>query len=516
MTQITIVGLSASLRGARSRAGSSKLIDEISALANREALDSFIAEQAKIHLDQFVQAGRAEGIPFDQLYRRLQRTGGLRGLSNSEVCLAAALWGAAEHGTNIRHVSLSEHFPADGSEVGLDDLKRILRQADGILLATPVYFGDRSSLSQRLIETIRRDPALRTDLAGRVYAGIAVGAKRNGGQETALIYQMMDMAELGLLAVGNDSDTTSQYGGTAHAGDIGTIPADTYGLNTSVGTGRRIARVTTIRAVGRDEALSDPLRLGVWLLQDRDATAETLVDELLSKVMARTDTPIRPIAPQLFDDPIRPCIACDICPTHVGPDDEYRCIINRRDDGMRIHHAELLDCDVILPVVYCPEDHQGLQSVYQQFMERTRYIRRGDYILSDHLVAPMVFADVGTNEHMDVRIATSFLRHHTVISKPLVGWMHDGALLNRSQVEDGLQAAVTHGARLLAGRLRVEAGGSPALRYRPVGYVLAPVKDKEPATLVARTRLADERHERLVRESDRRLEHQIRRAARIS
>ena len=258
MTQITIVGLSASLRGARSRAGSSKLIDEISALANREALDSFIAEQAKIHLDQFVQAGRAEGIPFDQLYRRLQRTGGLRGLSNREVCLAAALWGAAEHGANIRHVSLSEHFPADGSEVGLDDLKRMLRQADGILLATPVYFGDRSSLSQRLIETIRRDPALRTDLAGRVYAGIAVGAKRNGGQETALIYQMMDMAELGLLAVGNDSDTTSQYGGTAHAGDIGTKAYPSGSGRINGWWPRCYARSGATRLRPRQSALSRP------------------------------------------------------------------------------------------------------------------------------------------------------------------------------------------------------------------------------------------------------------------
>ena len=74
-------------------------------------------------------------------------------------------------------------------------LKAALRRADGILLSTPVYFGDRSSLSQRFIETIRSDAALCRDLAGRIYAGLAVGAKRNGGQETTLIYQMMDMVE---------------------------------------------------------------------------------------------------------------------------------------------------------------------------------------------------------------------------------------------------------------------------------------------------------------------------------
>ena len=226
MTKPLILGLSASLRAARSKAGAHQLVDEIAGLDSRDALDAFVAEQAKIHLDQFVAAGRAEGLPFDELYRRLKREGGLRGLSNSEVCLAVALWAARDKGAEVDHIALADHFPADGVANDVEALKAALRRADGIILSTPVYFGDRGSLAQRFIEMLRADEALRGDLEGRVYAGLAVGAKRNGGQETTLIYQMLDMLNIGLLAVGNDSETTSQYGGTGHAGDVGTMPKD--------------------------------------------------------------------------------------------------------------------------------------------------------------------------------------------------------------------------------------------------------------------------------------------------
>ena len=71
MSKPIILGLSASLRAARSKAGAKNLAAEIPALPSRERLDDFLGEQAKIHLDQFVEAGRKDGLPFDQIYRRL-------------------------------------------------------------------------------------------------------------------------------------------------------------------------------------------------------------------------------------------------------------------------------------------------------------------------------------------------------------------------------------------------------------------------------------------------------------
>ena len=53
-------------------------------------------------------------------------------------------------------------------------------------------------------------------------------AKRNGGQETTLVYQLIDMINLNMLGVGNDSASTSQYGGTVVAGDVGTMAKEIH------------------------------------------------------------------------------------------------------------------------------------------------------------------------------------------------------------------------------------------------------------------------------------------------
>lgn len=504
-----ILGLSASLRNARSKAGSANLVEELLGLGDREALDAYIADQAQIHLDQFVQAGRADGKPFDELYRELQRIGGLRGLSNSEVCLVAALWAARALGAEVEHLSLADHFPADGSEVALDQLKARLRAADGFLLASPVYFGDRSSIAQRFIELLRDDAALRRDLAGKVYAGLAVGAKRNGGQETTLIYQMLDMINLGLLAVGNDSETTSQYGGTAHAGDVGTIPKDGYGIGTSLGTGRRIARVTSLLNTAEETELAGPVRLGLWVVQDRDGTVDAVTRPFLDALGG--DAEVERL--NLTDYRIRPCLACDICPTHVAVDEEYRCIIARRDDGLKMLHNELLWPDVLMPAIYSPKDRAGLVSVYQQFMERTRYLRRGDYVYTDRLAVPLIINEIGANEHMDIRAMTSFIRHHTVMHKPVVAWMHEGRLLNGDEVRADLDDVIAQARRLVRGRLGAASIDAVATQYNPVGYVLSQAKDRESKTMDAREKATAERHERLVEESRQRLRTRVEKAA---
>lgn len=499
MSMPIILGLSASLRAARSKSGAKILAQEIADIKSRERLDAFLGEQAKIHLDQFVEAGRKDGLPFDQIYRQLQKTEGLRGLSNSEICLSAALWGARDQGAEIDHIALSNHFRADGTVVELDSLKQALVAADGILLSTPVYFGDRGSLSQRLIEMIRADEDLRQALAGKIYGGLAVGAKRNGGQETTLIYQMLDMLDMGLLAVGNDSDTTSQYGGTTHAGDVGTSPKDSYGINTCIGTGRRIARVAAELGTAASAELSDLPKLGVWLLQDRDGEMAAQLEPFLAAANVEISL-LNPVGRK-----IRPCIACDICPTHIGPDEEYRCIIGRRDDAMKDLHNSLLTPDILMPALYSPKGRDGLVSVYQEFMERTRYLRRGDYVFTDRLVAPLVFAEIGTGEHLDVRVMTSFIRHHTVMSRPIVGWLKDGQLINADDVAEGIARTVADGRRLTAGRLASSSLELVGTQYRPVGYVLAQAKDNEALAMNAREDAVGIRQKRLAEEARERL-----------
>lgn len=491
MSKPLIIGLSASLRSARSQAGALTVRDEVAALEDREALDIYLEEHASIHLEQFKSAGRTDGRPFDELYRNLKRDGGHRGYSNSEVALAAALWGAMQNGADIGYIPLSDHFPVDGDPRELDKLKERLRKADGIILSSPVYFGDRSSLSQRLIDMIRSDEAFRSDMEGKLYTGVAIGAKRNGGQETTLIYAMMDMVNAGFLAVGNDSNTTSQYGGTGHAGDVGTMAKDVYGINTSIGAGRRIASVAVQMKTAEAHSLTDKVRMDFWVLQDRDGEA---ADRLAPFAKMQEDY-VEPRFVSLVESVIRPCIACDICPTHIGPDSEYRCIIKRRDDGVAANHESLLWGDVLAPTVFSPNDRRGLETRYQEFMERTRYLRRGDYVFTDHLVAPLVLTEVGANEIMDVRMATSFVRHHTVIMKPIVAVLHEGKILNPEVVREGLAKAAEYGRRLTVGRLASVSPELAASQYQPVGYVLAAAKDREEKAIRKREEAVNNRLE---------------------
>ncbi len=501
MTAPIVLGLSASLRNARSSAGAHQLREEIRALKTREQLDAYLSEQANIHLDQFKAAGRADGLPFDEMYRNLQRNGGQRGLSNSEIALVAALWGAQEKGAAVRHIPLPDHFPANGVAKDLDVLKAALREADAIILSTPVYFGDRGSLAQKFVDLIRDDDVLQKDLAGKLYAGVAVGAKRNGGQETTLIYAMMDMLNLGFLAVGNDSDTTSQYGGTGHAGDIATMPKDTYGINTAIGTGRRVGNVALQLAAAKHSDLNDRPRMDFWVLQDRNGEGASIAAPFSKHIEETAETRFM----DLTDQTIRPCIACDICPIHVGPDEEYRCIIKKKDDGVVAHHKDFLWPDIIAPIVYSPRDRNGTQTVYQQFMERTRYLRRGDYVFTDHLAVPFVITEVGANEIMDIRLMTSFVRHHTVLSKPIVGYVHDGKLLNGDDVRRDLARAVENGRRLTIGRLASVSIDLFATQYRPVGYVLAQAKDNDKKTISAREEAVGDRLHRQQEEAKERL-----------
>ena len=137
-----------------------------------------------------------------------------------------------------------------------------------------------------------------------------MGAKRNGGQETTLIYQMLDMAELGFLAVGNDHETTAQYGGTGHAGDVGTMHKDSYGLETSLGVGRRMARV--LQTTKGNHQLAGPPRVLFLILRDSDGSALAHVESLASRFTGRMEATVLDVT----QANIKRCIACDISDPH--------------------------------------------------------------------------------------------------------------------------------------------------------------------------------------------------------
>jgi multimeric flavodoxin WrbA len=492
-----LLGIAASLRNARWGAGNRHLIDDLMKLPDRAALDAFLTRESELHLENFLQAGRREGKPFVDIYRNLRKSNGEVGLSNSEVALAAALWAARREGADVEHLSLSEYFTASGDLRDGPTLRRQLLQADGLLVSGPVYFGDRGSLAESLVDFIGRDAELRAGLEGRLYGGIAVGAKRNGGQETTLIYQMIDMLGLGMLAVGNDSDTTAQYGGTGHAGDVGTMHKDKYGIDTSMGVGRRMAKV--LASLGTGERLADAPRALFLVLQDADGVALRETKALIGRLGPR----IKPMVVDVTGQKIKRCIACDICPTHIDVDDEYRCIIKSSGDDFSDLHPDLLHHDILIPVIASPRDRTRVTSNYQTFIERSRYLRRGDYVWSDTLAAPLSFIEAVGYDSYSIRMMTSFLRHHTVMAKPMVGHLINGKVVNADQLVSELLNVLGAADRLTAGRLAN--ARSRDLRYKPVGYILSAHKDAEDEKMDRRRAMIDDRTTVLQQEAQARL-----------
>ena len=500
--KIKIVGFSSSLRNARSGNGAEMLINELQSCVDKGELETFIEKQSSLRLEQFMVAGRAENKSFNEIFKSLRRLRMDSGLSNSEVALAAALWGAAQTGAEIQLVPLMDYFPADGSVRDLEKLREIVLGADGVILATPVYFGDRSSQCQRLIDFIRLEPSLRDAAKGKVMVGVSVGAKRNGGQETALIFQMLDMMENGFLGVGNDSETTSQYGGTCHAGDVGSIAKDQLGLNTAIGSGRRVAKVSAILAKGRGKSLLPGASMGFWILQDRDHFCKNLLEPFVKEL----EQSVRYSFVQLEELNIKPCMTCDICPSRIGPDEEYRCMRGSNKDDMKSFHKIMLSTEILVPTIYSPVDRTGLLSNYQAWIERTRYIRRGDYALSNRLVVPLTIEEVGAREHMNIRMVTSLIRHHTVVHKPIVAWIHEGELLNPEQLRKDLLNAALLGSQLLQGRFVDVCTHKQMTAYKPVGYILSYARDNTSKAMKSREKAITIRYEQMLRQSRKRLQ----------
>ena len=119
-----------------------------------------------------------------------------------------------------------------------------------------------------------------------LYAGLAVGAKRNGGQETTLIFQTLDFLNMGCKVIGNGHDTTAQYGGTIVAGDIGKAVKDDYGIKTALSTGKNIAEVLNNIDLNKDisgQELIKPHKCNIFILQDNEQEECTKVIKSLLK-----------------------------------------------------------------------------------------------------------------------------------------------------------------------------------------------------------------------------------------
>lgn len=408
-----------------------------------------------------------------------------RGLSNSEILSSMAMFGARSEGADIDYFSLRRLFRVEDAprinpqeDLGLDDevfavdttvidnealelLVSRAKQAHTIILCTPVYFGDRSSVVDAFLKILHA----RDLVKGKGISVITVGAKRNGGQETAAVYALFDAINMGAFAVGNGAKT-SQYGGTAVAGDKGAVATDIFGRETTVGAGKRSAQLAKILAASLDPKAYEKTSIKIAVLVTAD-NQEREIEQLAKQYMlAAQDPNVEFEFFNLIDHRIERCLACKICPFppmvengskgffSVGSTD-YACIIDNGRDGMEIVRERLKAMDGLIIVGTNDDHYADLVDSYQSFTERTRFIRRADFEWMNTPFTSFILKNVASTRDraFGLRAMTSYIRHNTIASKP-IRVLSDGAELIRGP-EDALELFTQRVKRIRAGRNKI-------------------------------------------------------------
>ena len=115
-------------------------------------------------------------------------------------------------------------------------------QVRGIIIGTPVYFSNMSSLCKafldRCIAFYRDDLALSNKVGG----ALAVGGTRNGGQEVTVQSVQASLFCQEMIVVGNGRPG-ARFGATVWSGAEGGVTKDEIGLATARNLGQRVAQI---------------------------------------------------------------------------------------------------------------------------------------------------------------------------------------------------------------------------------------------------------------------------------
>lgn len=286
-------------------------------------------------------------------------------VSNSQALLLAAMWGVKKTGADVEIIYPGQPIPKDFG---------------GVVLSTPVYFGDRSS---HLHDFIRS-----TDLIDKAVGIVSVGAKRNGGQETTNIYALYDCLDKGALITGN-GPPTAQYGGTGWAGNKTSIVNDDFGIKTSYGTGSQVAKLAQL--IESSESTRKPNIL--LLVVTKDKVDLLFVDQLKDSNVKVVD---------ITKEEIKRCIACPVCP-NGDLDTKYTCIIT--NDGMSKIHDDMIAADCVI-FISGKDDTK-----FQVFIERTRFVRRNHFEWSERVYSS-VSSTTSITDILPIRVMTNMLRQN--------------------------------------------------------------------------------------------------------
>ena len=144
-----------------------------------------------------------------------------------------------------------------------DDMTEIyplILEADGLLLASPVYLGRLSGHLANFLDRLRvfiHGNYYRDRLKDKVGGALAVGWFRDGGEETTLLSINYAFWRLGMLTT-RGATGVSTLGGTGRSvpDDKHLVLMDEYGLKSARRLARRMVELIKIIKLGR-EALAD-------------------------------------------------------------------------------------------------------------------------------------------------------------------------------------------------------------------------------------------------------------------
>ena len=147
--------------------------------------------------------------------------------------------------------SLAAGVPLDpGQQDDFPDL--VPRLSDpkvaGIIIGTPVYFGNMTSLCKAFLERCIVFRKKGFALADKVAGVLAVGGARNGGQELTIQSVQAALMCQEMILVG-DGQPTGHFGATVWNSGTGDVTDDEFGMATARNLGRRVAEVA-LRMVG--------------------------------------------------------------------------------------------------------------------------------------------------------------------------------------------------------------------------------------------------------------------------
>ncbi len=137
-----------------------------------------------------------------------------------------------------------------------DDMSNIIApkmlEADGIAVATPVYFGLPSDLFSKFIMRTRYLRHHDFALSETVVGVIAIAGRRSGGAETTIISTWLPFIRNGCIIVGN-GDKTCQFGTMGWAGPPGQILTDDWGVEQAKDTVERIYNIANVIKAGKEK-----------------------------------------------------------------------------------------------------------------------------------------------------------------------------------------------------------------------------------------------------------------------